>query len=756
MLKIFVCLSITLLSIISISVAQKNGTKFEKGNKILVNLKGENSSAYQTIDGSSGDSLFILKSIPDEIEISFLENLYTNTKITFFNSDSDKIVFSSSANGKGQEKLLLSDFINGKVTFYTKNNFIVSIGNRPIMNSFSLSKGKTKILFFSSQKEASSNDSTEDNCTKKGSVIQKILKVDNNKIDSIIKCIMCNKFPHCLDTLKRKNVQELKNNKKEKDSIKCNDCSEVSKTNPSTEYICFYDVNGVPAWYLESIDQDNQLDIKEVKPRAGSEMTIYIKGNDTDEDYIVTADGKSFFFDSVESAKANQIISGEKLDTTKTKPKTPSIPTTNLAVAAKDALEIVKAGNKAISPLLMNDPVDPSNLKFTISKKPIPKIKKVALQNDYKIALDSIVKERDYAFVRKYFDSIRIADSLKHISNYNLTWKEKFLAVDKILENLNSRYANDDYLPTILLREIAIFQQGIKNCLEIPIGNDASKLKDALMIIRCSEVAPEYLDDCDLLIESIVSEYKALLLKSVHRKMFVKQFQVPDEDEFTLDVKSKKLEKSVLNRTFLIRGGFKIDFSSGIFFTGLANPDYILARSNFKYYDAKDSVAVVNGIPHDTTIYSGKVNDISGNFIRKNDTHLNYGVGLFAHGYWRSGTFCNLGGVVGLVLNNTGQAYGMLGGSGMFRAGKSRISLNAGAVVGKRQFLSESATPYLYNNEYIQHENGQVIYRNLRQVPKFYDNGAEIKVATYEKWAISYFFGISFNFATITLGSKKN
>jgi hypothetical protein len=334
-------------------------------------------------------------------------------------------------------------------------------------------------------------------------------------------------------------------------------------------------------------------------------------------------------------------------------------------------------------------------------------------------------------------------------------WKNDLLALDKVLEYFNWEFENIDFREGDYSKALANMQQGIKSCLGIPVTDSEEDLKTTLIngikTLRDDELDP-YETELLNLISAIEKEYKKAQGKTTHRRLFQLQVQIPNDDQVTLSLKSDKTDAKLINRTFNVKGGFKIDFSSGIFFTWLGSPDFVLARSVFQYRETRDTVIVrPGGDPKDSIMYTGSVKETSGNLIRQNENKITYGAGFFAHGYWRSGGSVNVGMAVGLVMNNTGSILATLGPSLMFNAGSQRISLLGGIAVGKVRHLSASSTDFLYKPEYAGFENGRTIFANAREVPHFYN---ETEIKTYEKWDVNFFVGVSFNFASITTGKK--
>jgi hypothetical protein len=265
-------------------------------------------------------------------------------------------------------------------------------------------------------------------------------------------------------------------------------------------------------------------------------------------------------------------------------------------------------------------------------------------------------------------------------------------------------------------------------------------------------VDPKHMKDCQLLIESIVTEYKAAVSKTTKRKIFYKTIQVPDEDEFKLSVISKKSNTPLLERKFNVKGGWCLNISTGIFYNTLGKGEYIPSMSTFRFLETRDSFFVDNsGNVVDSVKFTGNILDTSGYFIKRNKSRVNYGGGCFLHVYKRSGHAFNMGAGIGFQLNSNGQAVLMLGVCPMIQTGSRRISIITGVTLGKQTRLSSAAKPFVYKDEYIPFDQGTSIYKNKQELPRFYNNTGDLKPATYEKIGVGLFLGVGLNIGSFNL-----
>ena len=234
------------------------------------------------------------------------------------------------------------------------------------------------------------------------------------------------------------------------------------------------------------------------------------------------------------------------------------------------------------------------------------------------------------------------------------------------------------------------------------------------------------------ILNQLAAEYDIAVNRRSNYRIYTQVLQVPNADEIKVGMKTGKATNYLYRHDFIIKGGLKLDFSSGVFLTGLNDIDYVLRSVRFRFKDSSAAPAA---------------RDTTGNLIAVNEDKLNFNTGFLVHVYTRSGMFTNLGLVTGVTFNNSDFMW-MLGGSIMFRMGSGRLSLVGGWAFGKQKALDANHQQYLYdatqfptNQEYI----GNDINNRL---PRFFP---ETNITTYEKRETSWFAGITYNFASIKL-----
>jgi hypothetical protein len=748
--------TIVLLSLSATKLLAQKGD-FDTTKRTSIDLVRKQVSQSVVPDSTNS---FPLKALPDTLTLSFSEKDYEKTRIILFNKGKkDSLILGWNGKGKNVQNFQLSDFEKGRITLSFAANSLINIGNRekPI-NPFLFQNWDVWVKIETNKPNKPADEKPEaDACTIKPDSIQSIYKVVNNEVNTMINCILCNIFPKCPDSVdcpgKLMTLPPFFYNQ-----------NPLSKRHPATRkppkqaamYRGLYDVQKKPLWYKDTdVPESIITDLSKVFPIAGSEMQLVIKGTEEDEDYIVTADGKSEFMEEGKEDVLSTAINGgftdSKLSEKEKKQEDKDVQEATAPLNEKafsralDSIGFDLTGFAFVSK--GNDSITKADI--VIKKGKLPNLQfesAINIANEIKIQLkDSLLQEYNH-----------LRDSIIE-ANKNAAWKVKFMALDKVLQHFNTEYINIDFKEKEYRHDLAIIQQGIKSCLGISIPSAldpkaADLLKKGLDIIKCSEVNSKNLKDCQLLIESIVAEYKAAVSKSTQRRIFYKTIQIPDADAFKLSIISKKNNKPILERTFHVKGGWCLNLSTGIFYNTLGKGEYISSLSNFRYLETRDSFFVDgSGNVVNNVKYTGNIRDTSGYFIKHNAGRVNYGAGVFVHVYKRSGKAFNLGAGIGFQLNNSGQALLMLGLSPMIQAGSRRIAFIGGVTLGKRTYLSSSAEAYVYKQEYAEFDQGTSIYKNKAELPRFYNNATELKAATYEKIGIGFFIGVGFNLANFNL-----
>lgn len=190
-------------------------------------------------------------------------------------------------------------------------------------------------------------------------------------------------------------------------------------------------------------------------------------------------------------------------------------------------------------------------------------------------------------------------------------------------------------------------------------------------------------------------------------------------------------------------GGLKIDFSTGVFVNGINNVDYIMGAHHFRYRNAQYFTNTAGG---DSIVYFPGNRDTTGNLINQNKKVFNYTLGFLVHIYPRTGNHVNYGGAIGVSLNSSNLMM-LLGGSVMFNVGETRLAIAGGLAMGKHSGINNDSKQYLWNSQ----EADGTLYNSPYQVPKFFPGST---VTTYDKLQLSWFFGVTYNFASISAGSS--
>lgn len=301
------------------------------------------------------------------------------------------------------------------------------------------------------------------------------------------------------------------------------------------------------------------------------------------------------------------------------------------------------------------------------------------------------------------------------------------------------------YADLTCLRYSIMNEFGLPNFVSNSIHVDSLVKEATILKLSLSEL--KNLNEKDLvIINSIEKSYLSLILKQIDRfKVFYHQVRIPNQDIFKLEVTTQGEKKTdVFNRTFKTRGGFKIDFSTGVFLTGLSIPEYVVQKHSFKY---KPAIFGLDSLGNIDTTYSSSLRDTSGHMIHIKDPIANYGVGLLAHAYVRTGTFFNVGLSTGVLVNNVGVQI-LIGASTMFSVKKSRLSLTGGVVIGQKKVISPTAAPYLRDEN---SPSDGTVYNLPTEVPAFFE---PTDIPTLVQWNCSWFFGLTYNFGSVSIPIK--
>ena len=260
-------------------------------------------------------------------------------------------------------------------------------------------------------------------------------------------------------------------------------------------------------------------------------------------------------------------------------------------------------------------------------------------------------------------------------------------------------------------------------------GSELSLALDTLLAQNKLEERYHYFA-CRIL-NLIADEYDTALNKKSDYRIFTRLIQVPNADELTVSMKTANATNSFYAHKFNIKGGIKIDFSTGVFITGLDDKDFIQTSLRFRYSDSTVTPGIVN-------------RDTTGNLLQANRGKQNFNTGFFVHVYPRTGRFINAGLATGVIFNNS-QFSWLLGGSLIFRMGNARLSLVGGLAFGKEKRLDANQSQYLYDAKAFPTSAGPY---EKDKLPRFF---TDTNISTYDKRTTSWFAGITYNFAGIKL-----
>lgn len=229
-------------------------------------------------------------------------------------------------------------------------------------------------------------------------------------------------------------------------------------------------------------------------------------------------------------------------------------------------------------------------------------------------------------------------------------------------------------------------------------------------------------------VAAVLAKYQSFINTRNYFNYLVPQVQNVDEYIFTLSILPKSGEKLATNidhQPISVKtvGGFKFDFSSGLFMTGLRDQQFTLKP---------DSTVIQNSYGGDSIVFN-KRNQI----IKLNDNKkVDFGVSALMHCYPRITPYFNVGLSLGAGVSvGPDPSIRYLGGVSFLFGKSGRLSLTYGCAAGFIDALADG-------------------YQNLQ-----YTSQSDAKVLTKKVFRTRSFWGIGFNIplfkSTVDTGSTK-
>ncbi len=272
------------------------------------------------------------------------------------------------------------------------------------------------------------------------------------------------------------------------------------------------------------------------------------------------------------------------------------------------------------------------------------------------------------------------------------------------LLNYASSFQLSSYTYDLNAKNLSLILQRIKATFKFKTNNVLNELRD------------RFKDRATLLtlVENIITTFNSI---QNAKPLFFSTVRLRNKDY--LNVKVKNSTNEVLKDDNVRLGyGLKIDFSGGVFLTGLKDYTYIFKDTTLKYRP-------VDSLPSRDT--SGRM------IIREKDNRVNVGFGLLTHVYPRFTSSYNIGVTCGFMSTTNLDLNILLGGSMMFSSifgSNMRVTFSGGIVWGKADRLS---------NAYYEG------YKEVNDKPVFYPTTLSVPPVT-KVWNRSWFFGMTFNF----------
>lgn len=665
----------------------------------LINL--DENKAFQEIEIQN--NVLALDKLPDTLMIEFPNDNIGDYTIQF-NIDSSKDKFNVGFNipsNQSNANIPLNRIVKGTIILSFADGYLLPLQDNDIKRKVNLDKsGKPYIKIVKTKK----NSSTDPFDVFKTKEPQKWYQPEEINIYSnpfYCGSLVC---PNC-----NKDYAPVNVNFPSPDSIFGYSKPENGADEIPQYVIVYNDVKKFPTYYINKGGNliPYSASLQKMHPVVGSALPIAIIGP-VDSVYSITSNGADKFMDSAAAAAAS---------VTKTGPNVPAITKTNNPGGGPGGAP--NASQALIKQ--MQDSIAIAELKTNLSD----------LATEVQI-------------LRKSIDSLKNNPQKNASANTaEKTINNLLTSLDEALELFNHQYESIDFKETEYKDALLCLQMKIKILLNNFAVENADSLTSSLINFVIPGIESSHYNYFSKLIKSIQAQYASATSKKAKYTIFRKYITIPNQDIVNINFNTKSRNFDSLS--FNVKGGFKIDFSTGLFVTGLSNSAFVLGQHTFRYKGTKDFI-LPSG--QDSIAYTGNVLDTTGNFIYTNKK-INFNTGVLIHGYWRNGKIANAGIAVGAMLDNNTQLLWLIGGSILLNAGNSRIAISGGAAIGKEMVISSELQRYSWNSSI----NDSTLYNSINNVPKFYIGTSNIP--TYYKTNLNWFFAITYNFATITTGNKK-
>jgi hypothetical protein len=424
----------------------------------------------------------------------------------------------------------------------------------------------------------------------------------------------------------------------------------------------------------------------------------------------------------------------------------------------KDSTDMIESLNELLDNYLIS--INKVRVLQAENKRLVDKVnslnKKLSKDGKTIANLQNQIREKDKEIITLkkslHLSEINVAELISSIASLSST--KKFAAIlfalESDLEKFNAEYDDISFVEKRYFKDLSCLQLNIIKLLNITSVNTSEDLAKAIVDrVKADKAAPMFYLQIGRVIKDIELNYKIAIEKKPRYAMFSVSKKTPNSDELITSLKTKNVSNAFYTDTFKTSLGLKIDFSTGIFINGLSNSSFVTSQHTFRYRESRDTVVVRGGQAVDSTLYTGNVQNASGNLIQANKPKISYSAGFLAHVYPRTGMFTNFGLVTGVTINNsnTSPIQLLLGGSIMFNAGKSsRISIVGGCTWGQVKELSAVAEQYKWDEK--ANPNNK-LFNSAHEVPLFYNGSSDLP--TFNKWKTSWFFGVTYNFASLNL-----